>query len=152
MEEFVYFSPLGTLNVVLDGGYLVGIGFGGKGRCEIAGEVRLWLDEYFAGKSPDVKRLKFRIDGTEFQKRVWDALLDIPYGTLVSYGEVARILEQKYGYARMSPRAVGGAVHKNPIAIIVPCHRVVGASGKLVGYAYGTDKKQALIDFEKRTK
>lgn len=100
------------------------------------------LNEYFQNKRTtfDIP-LDFR--GTEFQIRVWEALLKIPYGVTKTYGELAKILGDS-----KAVRAVGGALNKNPISIIVPCHRVVGASGKLVGFAGGLDNKSILLDLE----
>lgn len=79
---------------------------------------------------------------------VWDILLKIPYDEMISYGEIARQIAEKRGISRMSAQAVGGAVGRNPIAIIVPCHRVVGADGSLTGYAGGLDKKIKLLELE----
>lgn len=100
------------------------------------------LNEYFQNKRTafDIP-LDFR--GTEFQIRVWEALLKIPYGVTKTYGELAKILGDI-----KAVRAVGGALNKNPISIIVPCHRVVGASGKLVGFAGGLENKSILLDLE----
>lgn len=101
------------------------------------------LQEYFSGKRK-VFDLPLVIEGTEFQKMVWKALSEIPYGTTCSYKDIAL----KIGNEKAS-RAVGMANNKNPIPIIVPCHRVVGANGKLVGYAGGLDVKQKLLEIEK---
>lgn len=100
------------------------------------------LTEYFAGKRK-VFDLPLEPHGTEFQKKVWQALREIPYGTTCSYGEIAA----KIGNPKAS-RAVGGANNKNPIAIVVPCHRVIGANGSLVGYASGLQTKEALLKLE----
>lgn len=100
------------------------------------------LTEYFAGKRK-VFDLPLDPQGTEFQKRVWQALREIPYGTTCSYGEIAA----KVGNPKAS-RAVGGANNKNPIAIVIPCHRVIGANGSLVGYASGLQTKEALLKLE----
>ena len=109
--------------------------------------TRLWLDIYFAGNCPDfVPPIKF--NGSEFQNNVWNILKDIPFGKTMTYGEVAESLCKKLGLRRMSAQAIGNAVSHNPIAIIIPCHRVVGANGKLVGYAAGMDKKQWLLNNE----
>jgi len=104
------------------------------------------LNEYFSGKRT---RFTFamRAEGTPFQQSVWAALLDIPYGETKSYGEIAMAVENPKG-----SRAVGMACNKNPIMIAVPCHRVIGASGSLTGYAYGTGMKQSLLDLEKQAK
>ncbi len=101
------------------------------------------LDEYFAGNRKDFD-IQYELTGTEFQKKVWDALTKIPYGKTVSYKHIATMV----GNPKAS-RAVGLANNKNPITIIVPCHRVVGTSGKLVGYAGGLPMKESILDLEK---
>ena len=109
-----------------------------------------WLDIYFSGREPDLMP-PLSLKGTPFQQRVWKELLTIPYGQTVTYGELARRLGCR------SAQAVGGAVGRNPISIIVPCHRVVGAcygvgsadNGSLTGYAGGIEKKRALLGMEK---
>jgi methylated-DNA-[protein]-cysteine S-methyltransferase len=105
------------------------------------GDVAAQLDEYFAGSR---KRFELELapQGTEFEQRVWDALVEIPYGETVSYGELARELGSV-------ARAVGHANAVNPIAIVVPCHRVIGSTGKLTGYAGGLDTKRKLLDHER---
>lgn len=106
-------------------------------------EARRWLDIYFSGREPDfLPPLAPR--GSEFRRAVWDELLRIPYGETITYGEIAKRLGGK-----TSARAVGGAVGHNPISIIIPCHRVVGAKGKLTGYAGGVDKKVKLLEIER---
>jgi methylated-DNA-[protein]-cysteine S-methyltransferase len=102
------------------------------------------LAEYFAGERTEFD-LELDLRGTEFQRRVWNALLTIPYGETRSYGEIAEQID-----ASGAARAVGLANGRNPIAIIVPCHRVIGASGQLTGYAGGLDRKRALLELEKR--
>ena len=105
-------------------------------------EVRKWLDDYFAGKRPcNVPRLN--PPGTEFQHRVWQSLFTIFYGQTKTYGEIARMVGCK------SARAVGQVIGRNPIALIIPCHRVIGANGSLGGYAYGLDRKKQLLELEK---
>ncbi len=105
-------------------------------------ECEKQLNEYFKGKRINFE-LPIELIGTEFQKNVWNALLDIPYGGTMTYGEVAG----EIGNASAS-RAVGGACNKNPIMIIVPCHRVIGANGKLTGFAHGTEMKEYLLKLE----
>ncbi len=91
--------------------------------------------------------LPFRLSGTPFQNKVWQALLDVPYGQTCTYGELAKKIGNQQG-----ARAVGGALNRNPLGIIVPCHRVVGASGKLTGFAGGLDLKKRLLELEQRSK
>lgn len=110
-------------------------------------DAKKWLDIFFSGKNPEFIPA-INPAGTEFQKLVWKMLLEIPYGKTTTYGEIARKIAEIKNVSRMSAQAIGGAVGKNPIAIIIPCHRVVGKNGKLMGYAYGIDKKIALLELE----
>ena len=108
----------------------------------IFAEVRQWLDDYFAGKRPcNIPRLNPQ--GTAFQKRVWTALFTIWFGQTKTYGEIAKMVDYR------SAQAVGQAVGANPIALIIPCHRVIAANGQLGGYAYGTEIKKRLLELEK---
>lgn len=102
------------------------------------------LEAYFAGELTEFD-VAFDLAGTAFQRRVWSTLLEIPYGETWSYGQVARRIGQP-----TASRAVGMANGRNPVAIIVPCHRVIGASGTLTGYGGGLDRKQVLLDLERR--
>ena len=120
-------------------------------RPAVIDETVEWLDQYFSGKRPD-HTPKIRLIGTDFRKRVWEKLLTVPYGQMTTYGELAADLaDAGTGSAAKgaSARAVGGAVARNPISIIVPCHRVLGAGGSLTGYAGGIEKKAALLELEK---
>ncbi len=145
-----YRSPVGPLFVeALDEG-VVGLSFGdaGPGRAGVSARARKHLDAardaldaYFAGKPPRLPELVLK--GSPFQERVWRALLDIPWGEVRTYGEIAAALALP-GAAR----AVGGANHRNPIAILVPCHRVVQTSGRLGGYGGGVDVKRWLLAHE----
>ena len=108
----------------------------------IFAEVRQWLDDYFAGKRPCNVPL-LNPQGTAFQKRVWTALLTIPYGETLSYGELAQMVGCR------SAQAVGQAVGANPIALLIPCHRVLAAHGQLGGYAYGIELKRQFLEWEK---
>ncbi len=146
-----YKSPYGVLEIKHDGQKLfflknVDKDFIQMPDCDFALNLKSQLDEYFQGK-----RKYFDIElapvGTEFQKKVWDALTQIPYGEVCSYKDIAT----KIGNDKAS-RAVGMANNKNPITIIVPCHRVIGSSGKLVGYFGGLDMKTGLLDLEKANK
>ncbi len=111
-------------------------------------QARKWLDIYFSGNEPDFT-LPVHFTGSAFQNEVWEILYQIPYGQTTTYGAIAKQLAKKKGLARMSAQAVGGAVARNEISIIVPCHRVVGSNGSLTGYAGGIDKKIALLKMEK---
>ena len=110
--------------------------------------AKKWLDIYFSGKEPNFK-LPLKFTGSEFQNEVWEILYSIPYGKTMTYGEIAKRLAARRGIGKMSAQAVGGAVGKNEISIIVPCHRVVGSNGSLTGYAGGIDKKISLLKLEK---
>lgn len=119
-----------------------------SGACAVFDRTQEWLDLYFSGCEPDFAP-PLSAKGTPFQEMVWEILRKIPYGKVISYGEIARQIAEKKGIGSMSAQAVGGAVGRNPVAIIVPCHRVVGSDGKLTGYAGGLDKKEALLKLEK---
>lgn len=140
-----YDSPLGPITLTSDGYALSGLRFGKDDDCvsPLPTKVHCWLDLYFLGLQPDFLP-SIKLVGTDFQRRVWQALLDIPYGQNTTYGELARRIGCR------SAQAVGQAVGKNPIAIIVPCHRVIGSDGSLTGYAYGLEKKQYLLKLEKQ--
>ena len=113
-------------------------------------EARRWLDEYFGGCEPGFAP-PYRIDGlTPFRKDVIDAMLKISFGETATYGDIAAAIAKKRGLKKMSAQAVGGAVGWNPICIIIPCHRVIGANGALVGYSGGIKNKVALLDHERR--
>ena len=154
-----YTSPLGGMTLVSDGTALIALDFDEqkyfleepeanrqqKSRpvCE---ETCHWLDLYFGGSAPDFMP-PLAPAGTAFQQSVWEILRTIPYGTTTTYGAIAKRLEQNTG-KRMSAQAVGGAVGRNPISIIIPCHRVIGSDGSLTGYAGGLDKKEYLLRTE----
>lgn len=155
-----YPSPLGELVLASDGAALTGLWFQGQkyfgstltkpvSRQEVPpfDEVRRWLDDYFAGREPGFTPA-LRCDGTPFQIAVWTALRDIPYGTTVTYGQLVGQVAEKLGRAHMAAQAVGGAVGHNPISLIIPCHRVVGADGSLTGYAGGLERKRHLLLLE----
>lgn len=110
--------------------------------------VRDWLDCYFSHRVPTFVP-PLELEGSAFRLRVWRELLRIPCGATATYGDVARVLSTGEGHARLSPQAVGGAVGHNPVALIVPCHRVVGSGGRLVGYGGGLPLKAALLDWER---
>ncbi len=106
-----------------------------------------WLEAYFAGEKPEPRSLRLAPRGSEFRELVWELLLGIPYGETVTYGALAAEAEKRLG-RRTSARAVGAAVGRNPISIVIPCHRVIGADGSLTGYAGGLDKKEWLLRHE----
>lgn len=115
---------------------------------EIFRETICWLDIYFSGKIPDFD-LKYRLlNETPFRREVWDILNTIPYGKTMTYGDIAKIIAKNRNIKRMSSQAVGGAVGKNPLCIIIPCHRVIGNNNKIVGYAGGIKNKKALLKLE----
>lgn len=120
---------------------------GADGNFPVLQNVRKWLDTYFSGAIPDFTP-DIRLLGTDFQMRVWQKLLKIPYGKTVTYGEIAREIAKENGKTKMSAQAVGGAVGKNPIGIIVPCHRVIGKNGSLTGFAGGIEVKRKLLEIE----
>ena len=127
----------------------------GKSKCTnladlpIFTQTKEWLDLYFNGKIPRfTPPIAFPKDSSRFALRVWEILLEIPYGATMTYGDIAKQVAREFGIDKMSAQAVGGAVSRNPISIIVPCHRVLGADGNLTGYAGGIDKKLALLKCE----
>jgi methylated-DNA-[protein]-cysteine S-methyltransferase len=107
-----------------------------------------WLDRYFRGGKPLISELPLAPIGSEFRQSVWKILCDVPYGEVLTYGEIARMIAAEQGVERMSAQAVGGAVSHNPISIIIPCHRIVGTNGSLTGYAGGIAKKVWLLTHE----
>ncbi|MBQ9066675.1 MAG: methylated-DNA--[Clostridia bacterium] len=159
-----YDSPLGTLTLATRGSRLAGLWMEGqahfgsglltdgpegppvqrKPEKKIFQETMRWLDRYFAGKAPLPYELRLAPEGSNFQTAVWDILCTLPYGESTTYGELA----EKLGLPKTAAQAVGGAVGRNPISIIIPCHRVLGAEGKLIGYAGGLDRKRFLLDLE----
>lgn len=156
-----YTSPLGNILLAADEIGLTGLWFEGQKffplyldkdheekELPIFIKAKEWLDIYFSGKEPTFM-LPLHFIGTPFQIEVWEILYSIPYGKTMTYGEIAKIIAKRKGIQRMSAQAVGGAVGRNEISIIVPCHRVVGANGSLTGYAGGIDKKTALLRLEK---
>lgn len=110
-------------------------------------ETKKWLDRYFAGEQPAISELSLDPIGGEFRQMVWDILCAIPYGEVTTYGSIAKQIAAQTG-KNMSAQAVGGAVGHNPISIIIPCHRVVGSTGSLTGYAGGVKTKIKLLELE----
>lgn len=110
--------------------------------------TKKWLDRYFAGEKPGISELTLAPIGSEFRQSVWRILCEIPYGEVITYGDIAKEMAARMGKPTMSSQAVGGAVGHNPISIIIPCHRVVGAGGSLTGYSGGISKKLMLLELE----
>lgn len=158
-----YSSPLGKMLLAADNVGLSGVWFDGEKyfayhlekqyeekENPFLQQTKRWLDMYFSGKEPDFT-VPLHFIGTDFQNEVWQILCTIPYSQTVTYGEIAKQIAAKRGIARMAAQAVGGAIGRNNISIIVPCHRVIGAKGDLTGYAAGLDKKIKLLLLEKIT-
>lgn len=150
----IYHSPMGPLYLRGNGVALTGVSFepyrdtAGKGAPSDCFEAaQNWLDDYFCGVFRQID-FPMNPEGTPFQKQVWRLLLDIPFGQSRTYGELSGDLAVILGKEKMSPQAVGQAVSRNPIAIIIPCHRVLGAGGALTGYASGLDRKIWLLRHE----
>lgn len=149
-----YDSPLGRLIVICNESAITELRFDNQNasnypnissitkECTIL--CKKWLDLYFSGIDPYKIAVPIELSGTSFQLKVWNILQTIPYGKTLAYSEIAKQISQT-----MSAQAVGQAVHRNPIAIIIPCHRVIGLNGQLTGYASGLDKKEALLKLEK---
>lgn len=154
-------SPLGGITLSSDGEALTGLWFDGQrhfapglsdaredGGLPVFRQAEAWLEIYFGGRAPDfTPPLNMRT--TAFRRAVWEILLTIPFGETRTYGRIADQLARRRGLERMSPRAVGGAVGHNAISLIIPCHRVVGADGRLTGYAGGLERKLRLLALEK---
>lgn len=149
-----YDSPLGSLTLVADGEALIALTLPGQRleerhlpagaaeeRTPLLAQACEWLDAYFLGRQPQTIPFPLSPEGTAYQLRVWNALREVPYGKTVSYGDLAKLLSS-------SARAVGSAVGRNPISILIPCHRVLGADGRLTGYAGGLAAKQKLLNLE----
>ena len=155
-----YVSPLGDILLAADEIGLVGLWFEGQKyfantlpnerisqETKILTEAKKWLDIYFSAKETEFTP-PLHPAGSAFRQAVWKVLLQIPYGQTITYGEIAKQMEEKQNTSRMSAQAVGGAVGHNEVSIIIPCHRVVGTNGSLTGYAGGIDKKIALLQLE----
>ena len=157
-----YHSPLGKIILTEKAGALTGLWFEGQKyfmgslkeeleECKdslLFRQVRQWLDRYFAGEKPLAEELKLALTGSEFRKKVWKILSEIPYGEVITYGGIAQRIAADQGLEKMSAQAVGQAVSHNPVSIIIPCHRVVGGKGSLTGYAGGIEKKIKLLTLE----
>ena len=155
-----YQSPLGEILLAADEIGLTGLWFDGEKyyawnldenheekEVPVFQEAKRWLDIYFSGREPDFMPPMHML-GTAFQKEVWEILRTIPYGETTTYGGIAAKIAKKRGLTRMSAQAVGNAVGRNELSILIPCHRVVGTNGSLTGYAGGIDKKADLLKLE----
>lgn len=153
MHCIQYISPMGPLLLTCDDEGLTGIRFEQELPEKetvhpVLEQTRQWLDAYFRGQELP-RQMPLKLQGTEFQKQVWQLLLTVPFGQTDTYGSLARKMAMLTGKEKMSAQAVGQAVGKNPISILIPCHRIVGAGGKLTGYAWGLEKKVWLLEHEK---
>lgn len=157
-----YPSPIGLMTIACDGKNIIGLWNEGqkyhgsniwekmtmKEDIPVLEATKKWLDRYFAGKNPAISELSLAPIGGEFRQIVWNILCQIPYGKVITYGDIAKMVAAKMNKSTMSSQAVGGAVGHNPISIIIPCHRVVGANGSLTGYAGGINMKVKLLELE----
>ena len=158
----VYHSPVGKLTVASDEKNIVGLWLDGQkyyidvleGKVYQEKETapiklaKNWLDRYFNGEKPEINELPIEFIGSDFRIQVWKILSEIPYGKVITYGDIAKQISVKNGIPKMSAQAVGGAVGRNPISIIILCHRVVGADGSLTGYSGGVKVKTKLLKLE----
>ena len=147
-----YQSPIGLLRLESDGRNLTGLYFAAdqihsSTELPVFASVTAWLDAYFRG-NPQMPFFSICLTGTPFQKQVWEILCTIPFGEVLTYGDIAREIAMRTGKIKMSAQAVGQAVGRNPVSIIIPCHRVIGAGNRLTGYAGGLDKKTWLLHHE----
>ena len=154
----VYDSPLGEITIAADERSVIRLSIAGQtpaadgdlttlDRSRPLQLAKIWLDQYFSGRVPDVD-VPIDARGSAFRRGVWQALCEIPYGHVTTYGDIARKIARNKGVDRMSAQAVGGAVGHNPISIIIPCHRVIGSDGSLTGYAGGIGLKEKLLEIE----
>lgn len=156
----IYNSELGKIVIVANNNAVTDIWFDDKNEIAllydqfifedipVIEETRKWMDLFFSGKDPGSIPNTF-LTGSEFQMTVWDIIKKIPYGEIVTYKDIANKIVEIRGEGKMSAQAVGGAVGKNPIPILIPCHRVIGKNGKLTGFGCGIDRKVRLLEIEK---
>lgn len=149
MDKSYYKSPIGILEIVCEGDVLILLKKVEKiiephNETPLITEIKTQLSEYFSGKRK-IFDIKINAKGTEFQKRIWKELQKIPYGKTRSYSEIAAAVGNKN-----AQRAVGSACNKNPVMIIIPCHRVISKTGQLGGFAYGNQLKQKILEIENK--
>lgn len=154
-------SPIGGILLAADETGLTGLWFEGQKyfaksldptheekELAVFEQTKEWLTVYFSGREPDFM-MPLHMIGSPFQLSVWEILRQIPFGETTTYGEIAKIIARQRGLPHMSAQAVGSAIARNKISVIVPCHRVIGTNGSLTGYAGGIDKKVYLLKMEK---
>lgn len=159
---YIYNSPVGKLTIASNEKSIVGLWLDNQKyymdvlsdkeyhekETDVIKLAEKWLDKYFDNKKPEIDELPIEFTGSDFRKQVWKILAEIPYGKVVTYGDIAKQIARQKGIKTMSAQAVGGAVGHNPISIIIPCHRVVGTNGSLTGYAGGVKTKIKLLELE----
>ena len=154
--RYQYHSPIGVLTIASNGGSITGLWFEGQAHFAVGHRdpldmpelpifhtVHQWLDRYFTGEVPSILDLPLLPEGTAFQQKIWEILTHIPYGHTMTYGQIAKMMGPT-----MSAQAIGSAVGRNPISILIPCHRVLGSGMKLTGYAGGIERKMWLLRHE----
>lgn len=162
LYKAIYNSPIGELILMAENSKLVGLWFTDskyfpadtiltcqQKDLDVFAKTKHWLDIYFSGKKPNFTP-ELSLYGTTFQKEVWSLLCEIQYGQTTTYANLAKLIAKKHNIKKMAAQAIGGAVGRNPISIIVPCHRVIGSNGSLTGYAAGISKKTILLDMESK--
>ena len=154
-------SNIGLLYLISDGSHLCGCYLEGQKffpdnldayefneELEIFNTAKLWLNSYFNNEKPSLDNISIKLIGSDFRKKIWSLLKDIPYGEVVTYKYLSKKIAELQGKNTMSAQAVGGAIGHNPLLIFIPCHRVIGADGSLTGYAAGLENKKYLLNFE----
>lgn len=157
MTAHYYDSPLGEITIFGDDGKIAGLYFRDQlaenyrdtkaGSIPVFEQADEWLNIYFSGRAPDFTPL-LKIEGSEFHREVCGIMLEIPFGHVMTYSEIAGIIAQRRNIPKMSARAVGGSASRNKISLIIPCHRVIGARGNLTGYGGGIERKRKLLELE----
>lgn len=159
---YIYNSPVGKLTIASNEKNVVGLWLDGQKyymevledkeyqekETEVIKLAEKWLDKYFNNEKPEIDELPIEFIGSDFRKQIWKILSKIPYGKVITYGDIAKQIAKQKGIRTMSAQAVGGAIAHNPISVIIPCHRVVGANGSLTGYSGGVKAKIKLLEFE----
>ncbi len=156
-----YDSPIGKILLATKNEQLIGLWFEDQKYCppffkeevkeentKILSQTKEWLDRYFNKGIPLVSEIPFNLTGSDFKIAVLKKLLEIPYGKTTTYKALATEIAYEFGLKKMSAQAIGGAIKHNPLSIIIPCHRVIGTNGNLVGYAGGLERKKYLLELE----